>query len=366
MATGFVFHEIYLWHNTWNWAQLFPPGLTLQPGEHAESAETKRRFRNLIEVSGLSDHLVSLKARPVSEDELARFHTREYIERIKTQSSQNGGDASFLTPFGRGSFEIAQLSAGGTIAAIDAVIEGRVKNAYALVRPPGHHAVANEGMGFCLFANVALSVMHARAAHKLDRIAVVDWDVHHGNGTQAAFYDNPNVLTISIHQDNLYPPNSGSLAENGAGAGRGANLNLPLPPGCGDEAYSVAMRRVVLPALERFKPELIVVACGYDASAVDPLGRMMMSSEGFRTLTQLVMEAAEQLCNGRLVMSHEGGYSPVHVPYCGLAVLEELSGIKTPVKDPWRKVIAQYGYNGLQPHQEAAITAAAKLVGDIP
>ncbi|SMF55776.1 Acetoin utilization deacetylase AcuC [Tistlia consotensis] len=364
MATGFVFHEIYMWHNTWNWAQVFPPSLTVQPGEHAENPETKRRFRNLLEVSGLLDRLLPLKARAASEDEIARFHTRDYIERIKRASAGSGGDASHLTPFGTGSFEIAQLSAGGTMAAFDAVITGAVRNAYALVRPPGHHAIADAGLGFCLFGNVALAIMHARAVHGLGRIATVDWDVHHGNGTQAAFYSDPTTLTLSIHQDNLYPPDSGGLDEIGEGAGRGYNLNIPLPPGSGDGAYLAAFERVVLPALRRFRPELIVVPSGFDASGVDPLGRMMVSSEGYRAMTRLLLDAADELCAGRLVMSHEGGYSATYVPYCGLAVLEELSGFRTGVEDPWGPLMAGWGGQALAPHQEAVIeAAAARLAG---
>ena len=187
-----------MWHNTWNWAQVFPPSLTVQPGEHAENPETKRRLRNLLEVSGLLDQLVTIKPRYATEDEIARFHTREHIARIKAMSAENGGDASIWTPFGKGSFEIAQLSAGGTMEAFDAVITGKVRNAYALVRPPGHHATADVGMGFCLFGNVVIAIMHARAKHKLGRIATVDWDVHHGNGTQSAFYADPSTLTISL------------------------------------------------------------------------------------------------------------------------------------------------------------------------
>ena len=365
MATGFVFHELYLWHNTWNWAQIFAPSLTIQPGEHAENPETKRRFRNLLEVSGLLDQLVPIKPRYATEDELARFHARAHIARIKELSAENGGDASTLTPFGKGSFEIAQLAAGGTMAAFDAVIEGKVRNAYALVRPPGHHAIADLGMGFCLFGNVAVAAMHARAAHKVGRIATVDWDVHHGNGTQAAFYDDPTTLTISLHQDNLFPPDSGGLAENGAGAGEGYNLNIPLPPGCGDGAYVAAFERVVIPALRRFKPELIVVPSGFDASGVDPLGRMMVSSEGYRKMTRLLLAAADDLCGGRLVMSHEGGYSATYVPYCGLAVMEEMSGIRTGVEDPWAQYMLNWGQQALQPHQEQAIAAAAELVSRI-
>jgi acetoin utilization deacetylase AcuC-like enzyme len=365
MATGFVFHELYMWHNTWNWAQVFAPGLTIQPGEHAENPETKRRFRNLLEVSGLLDQLVPVKPRYATEDEVARFHTREHIARIKAMSAENGGDASTLTPFGRGSFEIALLAAGGAMAAVDAVIAGTVRNAYALVRPPGHHATANVGMGFCLFGNVAIAIHHARAVHKLGRVATVDWDVHHGNGTQWAFYSDPGTLTISLHQDNLFPADSGGLEETGEGAGKGYNLNVPLPPGCGDGAYVAAFERVVIPALRKFRPEMIVVPSGFDASGVDPLGRMMVTSDGYRRMTKLLMDAADELCNGRLVMSHEGGYSAMYVPYCGLAVMEELSGIRTNVQDPWLAHMLKWGQQGIQPHQAQAIDAAAKLVSNI-
>ncbi len=365
MTTGFVHHELYLWHNTWNWAQVFAPSLTIQPGEHAENPETKRRMRNLLEVSGLLDHLVPIKPRYASEDEIARFHTRPHIARIKAMSAENGGDASSLTPFGKGSFEIAQLSAGGTMAAFDAVISAQVKNAYALVRPPGHHATADTGMGFCLFGNVPIAIMHARASHKLGRIATVDWDVHHGNGTQSAFYSDPTTLTISLHQDNLFPADSGALADNGEGAGQGYNLNVPLPPGCGDGAYVAAFERLVLPALYKFKPELIVVPSGFDASGVDPLGRMMVSADGYRRMTKLLMQTADDLCGGRLVMSHEGGYSAMYVPYCGLAVLEEMTGISTGVEDPWGRHMARWGQQALQPHQDQAIAAAEKLLSRI-
>lgn len=365
MATGFVFHELYLWHNTWNWALIFPPGLTVQPGEHAENPETKRRLKNLLDVSGLIDHLTMIKPRPATEAEVLRFHTPEHLDRLRRMSAAGGGDASALTPFGTGSYEIALLAAGGTIEAMDAVLFGRVRNAYALVRPPGHHATRDVGIGFCLFGNVAIAIMHAQAVRGVGRVATVDWDVHHGNGTQAAFYDTPDVLTISLHQDNLFPIGSGGLHERGVGRGEGYNLNIPLPPGCGDGAYLEAMRRIVLPALERYRPEVIVVPSGFDASGVDPLGRMMVSADGYRQMTAMLMEAADQLCGGRLVMSHEGGYSAMYAPYCGLAVLEQLSGHRTGVPDPWGPHIAEWGQQALQPHQAAAIDRAAALLDDI-
>ncbi len=205
MTTGWLSHELYMWHDTGASAGVMPPGLGVQPGTPYENPESKRRFRNLVEVSGLIDHLKVLKPRPATEDEIERVHTRAHIENIKAMSAAGGGDASYLSPFGRGSFEIALLSAGGAICALDAVMRGEVKNAYALVRPPGHHAVPDLGMGFCLFGNVGVAIRHAQATYGLKRVATVDWDVHHGNGTQAMFYRDPGVLTISLHQDNLFP-----------------------------------------------------------------------------------------------------------------------------------------------------------------
>ena len=358
MATGWNFHELYLWHDTGSAATFFPAGLTIEPGEHAENAATKRRFRNLMEVSGLLEKLTFLPSAPIDEDDLALFHTRDYIARIKALSADRGGDASHLTPFGPGSFEIAKLGVGGTTALVDAVVTGRVRNGYALVRPPGHHAERDRGLGFCLFGNIPIAIMKARATHKLGRVAVVDWDVHHGNGTQAAFYADPDTLTISLHQDKLFPREGGTLAERGEGRGEGFNINCPLPPGCGTAAYVAAFERLVIPALQRFRPDLIVVASGFDASVMDPLGRMMVHSEGYRTLTGLLMQAADGLCQGRLALTHEGGYSASYVPYCGLAVMEALSGIRTPIDDPFLGNVSAYPGQELMPHQEAAIAAA--------
>jgi acetoin utilization deacetylase AcuC-like enzyme len=186
----------------------------------------------------------------------------------------------------------------------------------------------------------------------------VDWDVHHGNGTQKAFWTDATVLTISSHQNNYYPPDSGHVYEIGEGEGEGACINIPLPPGSGVGAYVAAYERIVAPALRAFKPELIIVASGLDASAMDPLARMMMTSAGYRRLTRLLMDVADDVCDGRLVIEHEGGYSSAYVPFCGLAVVEELSGITSGVEDPFLPIFEGIGEQELQPHQEVAIAAA--------
>jgi acetoin utilization deacetylase AcuC-like enzyme len=250
------------------------------------------------------------------------------------------------------------LAAGGVITAIDAVLDGKVDNVYALTRPPGHHAEADQGRGFCIFGNAAIGAMHARQARGLERVAIVDWDVHHGNGTQKAFYGDPTVLTVSIHQDNYYPPGEGMLEEVGEGAGEGYAINLPLPAGSGVGAYVAAFERVVAPALRSFRPDLIIVASGLDASVMDPLARMMMTSAGYKRLTQILMEVADEVCDGRLVVEHEGGYSSAYVPFCGLAVVEQLSGISSGVTDPFLEIFEGVGGQDLQPHQDEAIAAA--------
>jgi acetoin utilization deacetylase AcuC-like enzyme len=371
METGFVFHERYLWHNTGRQAGPFGADASgwLEPDvRHRENADGKRRIRSLLEVTGLLDQLVRVDPRPATVDEVCRFHDRAYVERIREQSAATGGDGGDgSTPFGQGSFEVALLSAGGIIAAVDAVLDGTVSNAFALVRPPGHHAMPDTGMGFCLFGNAAIAIHHALADRGLERVAIVDWDVHHGNGTQAAFYDDPRVLTISLHQDSNFPPGSGTLEENGEGAGAGANINVPLPPGSGTGAYEHAFREVVVPALDAFGPELIVIASGLDASAMDPLGRMMMTPRGYGELTRMMLDAADRLCGGRLVVEHEGGYSEELVPFCALAIVEALSGVDTDCRDTILQLYPEgMGYQELQPHQAEVIARAAALVERVP
>lgn len=358
IATGWIWHERYAWHDTGHAAIFVPSGAAVEYDEHVESPVSKRRFNGLVEVSGLSDKLIRLSPRPATVGELVRFHTREYVEQVKALSEAGGGEGGESAPLGPGSYEIALLSTGGCIEAVDAVLGDETKNAYALVRPPGHHAEASRARGFCFFGNVALAAMHAREARGISKVAIVDWDVHHGNGTEKAFFEDPSVLTISLNQDNNYPAGSGAVADTGAGAGEGFNLNVPLPPGSGEGAYLAAFERVVAPAILAHEPGLILVASGFDASAMDPLGRMMLHSEVYRRMMRTLMDVAAEVCEGRVVACHEGGYSPAYVPFCGLAVVEELSGVRTGVEDPFLNDIAAWGYADLQPHQEAVITAA--------
>jgi acetoin utilization deacetylase AcuC-like enzyme len=365
MRTGLVWHERYMWHDTGSGVSELRSGGWLEPHVHAENPDTKRRFKNLLDATGLSERLVSLTPRAATVQEICRVHERSYVDRIAELSQGRGGEGGSEAPFGNGSFEIALLAAGGTMTAVDAVLDGDVENAYALVRPPGHHALPGQGMGFCLFGNVAVAVRHAQQARGLGRIAVVDWDVHHGNGTQAVFWDDASVLTVSLHQDGLYPERSGAVDENGGGHGLGSALNVPLPAGSGRGAYFDALERVVVPALERFDPELIVVACGFDAGALDPLGRMQLSAAAFGEMAEVLLDAAARLCDGRLVASHEGGYSAGHVPFCGLAVIEALSGESAGIADPFA-YLGDIPGQELLPHQVAAVDRAVLRVEAVP
>jgi acetoin utilization deacetylase AcuC-like enzyme len=342
MATAFYFDERCLWHTTGEHALILTPGGYVQPPSgagHAEGPESKRRFKNLLDVSGLSAHLTVTSAEPVSREDMLRVHTAAYLDKFKALSDAGGGSAGILSPFGAGSFEIAALSAGLVKRGLADVFTRKVENAYALSRPPGHHCLPDQSMGFCLLANIPIAIEAARANLGVGKVAVVDWDVHHGNGTQDFYYQRGDTLTISIHQEGCFPPNQGLASEKGAGKGLGANLNVPLLPGAGHQSYLDAMEMLVLPALRRFKPELIVVASGLDANGFDPLGRMQAHSGTFRSMTRMLMQAARDLCGGRLVAAHEGGYAEVVVPFCGLAVVEELSGVRTDVVDPFEVLL---------------------------
>lgn len=363
---GLVWHERYAWHDAGNWAGNFPHGGLFEPGRHAENPETKRRIYSLLAVSGVLDQLVQVKPRPATNEELRWFHTQPYLDHLEAFSDAGGGETGESASMGPDTWPIAQLAAGGVIEACDQILKGELDMAYALVRPPGHHAERDRARGFCFLANTALAAFHALNVHGLERVAVVDWDVHHGNGTEQAFYDDPRVLTISVHEDRNYPVDSGQPEDRGEGRGFGANINVPLPPGSGEGAYLHTFDTLVLPALERFQPQLILIASGFDASLHDPLGHMLLGARSYRAMTERLIDAAEALCGGRLLAMHEGGYSPEYVPFCGQAVLEAMLGTTESSFDPVEDRLKLMPSFEVEPHQRARIDALGYLLDDVP
>jgi acetoin utilization deacetylase AcuC-like enzyme len=357
LRTGYMYHELFGWHDTGTNTGFFPsdPAKGLQPFVNYENAETKRRIHELIVVSGLIDHLDRRPTRHATNEELLLVHPQEYLDRLKKVSEQlTGGDAGDgETPLAKGGYEVGTLGVGAVTQMVQDVLASHIDNGYALVRPPGHHAVRAGGMGYCLFSNLGVAISVAKKENPGIRIAVVDWDVHHGNGTQDIFYDDPDVLTISLHQDRLYPRNSGMREERGIGT----NINIPLSAGTGNGGYLYAFETVVRTALKKFKPDLIAVASGFDSSVYDPLGRMMVTAKGYAQMTASLMEAAADTAKNRLVIAHEGGYNAVYSPFCGLFVLQQLSGVHK-LDDPFSHTDAYPGQI-LQEHQKVEIDLAA-------
>ncbi len=337
MATGLLWDERFLDHD---------PGLAIvsapvedhelwDPLPHAASPELVDRAYRLIDRSGLLSNLTPLSTSAAPVEAITRVHSPELVQRVKAISERGGGEAGEFAPAGALTYEVALLSAGGAIAAVDSVMSGRVHNAYALLRPPGHHATPDQAMGFCFFNNVAIAARHLQDQYGLTRVAIVDWDVHHGNGTQATFLEDPGVLFISVHQEDWFPADSGPADERGQGSGSGFTVNIPLPAGTGNAGYLSAFDRVIIPVLRTFQPEFILVSAGQDASGVDPLARMSVSSSGFRMMAASVQALANEICEGRLVACHEGGYSQGYSPVCTHAVVEGLSDTLTDLEDPY-------------------------------
>jgi acetoin utilization deacetylase AcuC-like enzyme len=329
-------HDAALGHDTGagHFELLDEAGWLDVPELHPENSERVRNMRSMLQRGPISEHVRWRDGRLATEDELTTVHTPEHVERMRELVASGGGrlyDSTVVTPE---SWEPMLAAAGTALAAADAVLAGETDTALALVRPPGHHAQPDRPDGYCFFNNAALVAERARRAG-VERVAIVDWDVHHGNGTQECFYERGDVLTVSLHMRTglwgAMHPQTGSPHEVGVGPGQGANVNVELPAGSGDRAYEAAMRQIVLPILREFRPGLLVGACGQDASAFDPNGRQNVSLTGFRAIGAVMGEAARELCDGRVVLVQEGGYSRTYSAYCLHATLEGVLGLPEPL-----------------------------------
>jgi acetoin utilization deacetylase AcuC-like enzyme len=298
-----------------------------------ENASRLVEVMSLLESSHIKEHLTPLQPRAASTDELRQVHTAEHISKIEMSARAGGGWLDSDTVTSKDSYEVALYAAGGAITAADAVMNGEVNSAFALVRPPGHHATYQRAMGFCLFNNIAIATKHALSHHKLDRILIADFDVHHGNATQDTFYNNPHVLYFSTHQYPFYP-GTGGIEEIGEGEGVGSTINVPLPAGCGDREYLHAYNEILIPAARRFQPQLILVSAGYDAHWADDISLMEVSTTGYAHVVGILKKLAEELCQGRLAFTLEGGYHHRALPSsvkATLDILMENPGIDDPL-----------------------------------
>lgn len=293
--TGFVYHQDYLQHD-------------MGVG-HPESPARLRAIMTKLEGAGVLARVTRIEPIEASDEAIRQVHAPSYLTQLKTLApSQGRASLDSDTAMSPGSLSAAYLAAGGALAAADAVMEGRVDNAFCALRPPGHHAERDRAMGFCLFNNVAIAARHVQRRHGIGRVLIVDWDVHHGNGTQQSFYDDPSVLFFSTHQFPHYP-GTGRATEQGTGKGAGLTVNVPLPAGQGDDAYRDVFERILVPAADSFKPEFVIVSAGFDAHRDDPLAGMALTEEGYAALSRIVLDIARRHCRGRVLSCLEGGYN---------------------------------------------------------
>jgi len=317
MNVGYVYDPIYLEHDT---------------GGHIENYTRLTETLSVLKETKLLDQLTNIPARAATEEELLEVHTKPHIQNVANSAKAGGGWLDGDTVTSPLSYKAALYAAGGLLSALDSVMNNDVASAFALVRPPGHHATQRQAMGFCLFNNVAVAAKQALAKYNLNRVLIVDFDVHHGNGTQDSFYDNSNVLYFSTH---LYPyyPGTGSIDQTGSSAGLGYTQNVPMPAWCGDSQYMKVFDKVLLPAARRFQPQMIIVSAGYDTHWSDHLAFMQMSTAGFAKITSYLKDLASELCNGKLLFTLEGGYNIEALAQSIRATFEVLMG-KTDISDP--------------------------------
>lgn len=289
---------------------------------HPERPERVERIRQSIQDAGWWDKYPRLDPLPVPDEVLNAVHSSRYLDDLR-RMCQRGLHLDMDTYTTPASWELALKAAGGAIAVVKAVWEGRARCGFALTRPPGHHATREQGMGFCLLNNIALAAQYLIQNEGAQRLAIVDLDLHHGNGTQDIFWRRGDVFYISTHQSPLYP-GTGSLEEIGAGEGQGTTANFPLPPGSGDEAFKEIMSQMILPLLERFRPEMILVSFGFDPHWRDPLGHLLLSASGYYNLIASLVQLADTHCEGKIALFLEGGYDLEAGAACGQAVVAAL------------------------------------------
>jgi len=313
--TGYVYDERYLRHNPGDW--------------HPERPDRLKAIQKNLEESSLAELVVPIQPYAAPLKWVERLHDPEYIRRF--QEACKRGLPIFLVPdcgICPESYDIALLAAGGVLAAADAVMEGKVDNAFCAVRPPGHHAERNRAMGFCFFNNIAIGAVYLLENFGLERVAIVDWDVHHGNGTQHLFEADPRVFYLSMHEDPEYCyPGTGFRRETGMGPGRGFTLNLPFPPHSVDEDYLGALKKEGLGRLREFAPQFLMISAGFDAHQSDPLAHMSLSREAYRQMTNLILDLAQETAGGRLITVLEGGYNLEVLEECTEDLIRLLLGI---------------------------------------
>lgn len=294
-----------------------------QTGSHPEQPARLASIREALNRAALTARCVPGEIRAASVDQLCRLHSREHVARIRDFAARGGGRIEADTVMSGRSWDVSRLAAGAALAAVDEVVSGRHRQALCLVRPPGHHAVADAPMGFCLFNNVALAAEHALRVYDLNRVLIVDWDVHHGNGTQDLFYERSDVWFLSAHRFPFYP-GTGAAEETGTGAGLGTTFNLPLEFGTSRREILARFESLLADAALRCRPQLVLVSAGFDAHRRDPIGSLGLEAEDFATLTRLVQQAAAEWCDGRLVCLLEGGYDLAALGECVAVHLQTL------------------------------------------
>jgi len=309
--TGYLYGDVFLTHDS---------------GEgHRESPARLMAIRDHLAKVEWQGQLIPFSPSEAELGTVALVHTPEYIELVRAECESGStrlstGDTN-ISP---ASFSVALAGVGGVVATVDRVLNGEAKNAFCAVRPPGHHASAERGMGFCIFNNVAIAARYAQETHGVERVLIADWDVHHGNGTQDTFYEDGSIFFMSTHQSPLYP-NTGAVEETGEGAGQGLTMNRPFPAGAGNTEIIGAFRNDLLPAAREFQPDLTLISAGFDSRIDDPLGSFEVDDDGYRELTRIMLEIANISGGGRLVSVLEGGYNPEGLALAVLAHLDELT-----------------------------------------